>query len=92
MEFRGFFLGCLISRKPSPALAVGIVSIAHLLAHPHYFWQGNWLTVATLLPLLLLWFGWLTLRTRSLWGAYVAHASFNIFAFLPMLGAGVSTR
>ncbi len=86
LEFRGFFLGWLIQRKMAPVLAVWIVAIIHLLAHIHYFWQGNWMTIVTVF-LSLLWFGWLTVRTKSLWGAYVAHALFNISAFFPVIGA-----
>ncbi len=87
LEFRGFMLAWLVSRKTPPVIAIWLVAILHVLAHPHYIWQGSYLNLATAL-LLFAWFGWLTLRTRSLWGAYVAHAASNIFLFLPVIGSG----
>lgn len=89
LEFRGFLLGWL-SRRKSPSMAVVVlVSALHTLAHPHYLWSGN--SVSALWVFLVgLWWGGLTLRTRSLWGAYIAHALFNIFYFLPLLGAGIT--
>lgn len=88
LEFRGFFLAWLLGRKMSPALAVWLTAIVHLFAHVHLFWQGNFL-MAGITLLVFVWYGWLTLRTRSLWGAFVAHASVNIFGFLPTAGSGL---
>jgi membrane protease YdiL (CAAX protease family) len=88
LEFRGFFLAWLLGRKISPTLAVWLTAIMHLFAHVHLFWQGNFLMVCITL-LVFVWYGWLTLRTRSLWGAFVAHTSVNIFSFLPTTGSGI---
>ena len=81
LEFRGFLLGWLSQRKLSPMLAVFLVAILHMLAHPHYLWEGNYISALSVL-LAGLWWGSMTLRTRSLWGAYFAHALFNITYFL----------
>ncbi|OGO63299.1 MAG: hypothetical protein A2Z45_03365 [Chloroflexi bacterium RBG_19FT_COMBO_55_16] len=88
LEFRGFLLAWLISRKLAPTLAVWLAAALHTFAHPHYLWDGNYLSFVSLF-ILLAWFGGLTLRTRSLWGAYLAHALWNISFFLPLLGAGM---
>jgi membrane protease YdiL (CAAX protease family) len=44
------------------------------------------MVVVTLL--VFVWYGFITVRTRSLWGAVIAHASVNIFGFLPSAGSG----
>lgn len=82
LEFRGFMLAWLLSRKVSPGIAIVIAAAVHVLAHPHWFWGGQYYMLVLSL-LVFLWYGSLVVRTRSLWGAYIAHASFNIFGFLP---------
>ena len=88
LEFRGFFLSWTLERGVSPSLAIWLVAVMHLVAHMHLFWQHNWILAGTTL-LLFVWFGSLTVRTRNLWGAFVAHASANIFMFLPTIGSGI---
>ena len=88
LEFRGFFLSWMLEKRVTPVLAIWLVATVHLLAHMHLFWQHNWIMAVGAL-LLFVWFGSLTVRTRSLWGAFVAHASANIFLFLPTIGSGI---
>ena len=89
LEFRGFLLGWLSRRKLPSLLAVILVAVLHMLAHPHYLWEGKYVNALSVF-LMGSWLGSLTLRTRSLWGAYVAHALFNISYFLPLIGAGLA--
>ena len=65
LEFRGVLLGWLSRTKLSPMLAVFFVAILHMLAHPHYLWEGNYISALSVL-LAGLWWGSVTLRTRSL--------------------------
>jgi membrane protease YdiL (CAAX protease family) len=87
LEFRGFFLSWMLEKRISPGYAVWLVAGIHLLAHIHLFWQHNYLMAAVTLGVFV-WYGFITVRTRSLWGALIAHAGVNIFGFLPSAGSG----
>ena len=90
LEFRGFLLGWMVRNRIQPSLAIWLVAIIHTLAHPHYLWQGNYVSFVGIF-FLTAWFGWLTIRTHSLWGAYIAHALWNISFFIPTVN-GVKQR
>jgi len=87
LEFRGFFLSWMLEKRVSAGYAVWLVAGIHLLAHIHLFLQHNYTMVVVTL-LVFVWYGFITVRTRSLWGAVIAHASVNIFGFLPSAGSG----
>lgn len=87
LEFRGFLLGWLLSRKVPATVAIVAAAALHVLAHPHWYWSGEYFMIV-LSSALFLWYGSLVVRTRSLWGAYVAHATSNIFGFLPLVAHG----
>jgi len=87
LEFRGFFLSWMLEKRVSPGYAVWLVAVIHLLAHIHLFLQGNYVMAAVTLAVFV-WYGYTTIRTRSLWGALIAHAAVNIFGFLPSAGSG----
>lgn len=91
LEFRGFLLAWLLKRGFSSGAAIGLQAVIHTLAHSHRIGQGDLLSLAVTL-LVTLWFGSLALRTRSLWGAWAAHLSWNIGILLPELGAGLNVR
>lgn len=91
LEFRGFLLAWLLRRGLSPTAALWLQAIIHTLAHIHRLWQGDFLSLAMTL-LVTAWFGWLTYRTRSVWGAWVAHLSWNLGILLPELGTGLNIR
>ena len=82
LEFRGFMLAWLLHRKISPGIAIALTAIVHVVAHPHWAWSGQYYMLVISLAVFL-WYGSIVVRTHSLWGAYVAHASFNILGFLP---------
>jgi membrane protease YdiL (CAAX protease family) len=90
LEFRGFLLAWLLQRGMAPRNAVLTAAMIHVLAHLHW-WRERNLMMLALSFFLFLWYGSLTVRTRSLWGAIVAHASVNIFGFLPTTGRGART-
>jgi membrane protease YdiL (CAAX protease family) len=86
LEFRGFLLAILLSLRMKPPAAVATQAVFHTLAHIHRAWEGNYLGLVA--PLMLtLWFGWLTVRTRSLLGAWATHFSWNLGIAIPELGA-----
>jgi membrane protease YdiL (CAAX protease family) len=87
LEFRGFFLSWMLEKRVSSGYAVWLVAGIHLLAHIHLFLQHNY-TMVVITLLVFVWYGFITVRTRSLWGAVIAHASVNIFGFLPSAGSG----
>ena len=75
-----FFRGLLLSgfeRRYGPARAVAFSTILFCLAH------GNPVQVPATL-LLGVYLGWLTVRTRSLWPAVLAHALNNLVGFLTL--------
>jgi membrane protease YdiL (CAAX protease family) len=88
LEFRGFMLAWLLGKNVSPGKAIVITVLIHVLAHPHRAWNGQYYMLVLSL-IVFLWYGSLVVRTRSLWGAYVTHASFNIFGFLPTVSHGM---
>ena len=83
LEFRGFLLGWMVHHKMRLSLAIWLVAAIHALAHPHYLLQGNYVFFFAIL-LVFAWLGWVTIRYKSLWGAYIAHAVWNIALFLPL--------
>lgn len=91
LEFRGFLLAWLLARRVRPALALVIVAALATLAHVHRLWAGDVRAVAFTAGLAA-WWTWIALRTRSLWGAWVAHALWNVFVLLPELGLGRNLR
>jgi membrane protease YdiL (CAAX protease family) len=91
LEFRGFFLGWALRRGLRPSWAIGIVAVTHTLAHAHRFWNGDGVAIVSTLAVTL-WWTWLVARTRSIWGAYLAHLVWNVLLLLPELGSGVMIR
>jgi hypothetical protein len=81
LEFRGFALSWALRRGMPAARAIWVIAAVHTLAHWHWFKNGSTgMLLASLL--LFVWFGRIVLRTRSMYGAYVAHAAANITFFL----------
>ena len=76
-----------MSKKVPIPLAIAGTAVVHVLAHAHWVLQGEYAMVAIGLAMFL-WLGYITATTRSIWGAYVAHASWNIFGFLPLIASG----
>lgn len=91
LEFRGFLFSWLLRRNISPRFVILIVAILASLAHAHRFWQLDIRSIAFTIAVNV-WWTWIVYRTRSLWGAWVAHATWNIFVLLPILGSGINTR
>ena len=87
LEFRGFLLALLLRLGVRSPTAVWLQAIVHTLAHTHRLWQGYYLSLVGTL-LITMWLGSLALRTRSLWGPWVAHLSWNVAILLPELGTG----
>lgn len=88
LEFRGFFLGCLVARSVPAMYAVWLVAFVHLLAHLHWFREGNVPMLVLSLALFVL-YGRIAVRTKSVVGSYVAHAAVNTIGFtaLSLIGA-----
>ncbi len=91
LEFRGFFLGWLTRRGVRPWRAIPLVALTHTLAHVHRLWSGDVAALAVTLAVTL-WWTWLVVRTKSLWGAYAAHFAWNVLVLLPQLGSGLNLR
>lgn len=91
LEFRGFLLSWLGKRKLSPVLIVLLVTTLAALAHAHRFWQGDIRSIAFTIAANA-WWTWLVYRTRSIWGAWIAHSTWNIFVLLPVLGSATNIR
>jgi membrane protease YdiL (CAAX protease family) len=87
LEFRGFFLSWLLEKRITPVYAIWLAAVVHLIAHIHLFLQGNYL-MAVVTLLVFVWYGSITVKTKSLWGAMIAHSSVDIFGFLPSAGSG----
>lgn len=91
LEFRGFLFSWLLRRNISPRSVILIVSILSALAHAHRFWQFDIRSIVFTISVNV-WWTWIVYRTRSLWGAWIAHATWNISVLLPVLGSKVNIR
>ena len=91
LEFRGFLLSFLLKLRIHVRAAFTFTVLMALVAHAHRLWHPDLRALAFTLALNA-WWTWLVLRTRSLFGAWVAHASWNIFVVLPELGRGGNIR
>lgn len=88
VEFRGFLLALLLRLGLRPSTAVGAQALIHTLAHGGRVLGGYYISLLVTL-VMTLWFGSITLRSRSLWGAWIAHLSWNMAIVLPQAGAGL---
>ncbi len=91
LEFRGFLLSWFSRRNMAPRIVILVVAVLATLAHAHRFLQFDIRSIAFTLAVNV-WWTWIVYRTRSLWGAWVAHATWNIFVLLPVLGSGINIR
>ena len=85
LEFRGFLLALLLRLGGRVPTAVWLQALLHTLAHTQRLWHGYLLSLVGTL-LITLWFGFLALRTRSLWGPWVGHLSWNVAILLTEFG------
>ncbi len=81
IEFRGFFLGFLKMRGLRSGLSVLAQASLFLLAHHKYIWQQNWVSFIVVFVSALI-FGFGTIRSRTILGAYIVHAASNILIFV----------
>ena len=82
LEFRGFLMSWLRRRNISPILVIMIVTLIAALVHWHRFLQGDVRSIIITIAVNA-WWTWLVYRTKSLWGGWIAHATWNIFVLLP---------
>lgn len=87
LEFRGYLLSAFTTAGLNGKWANLLVASIHTFAHAHYFFQGN-ITSIVLTFAIFLWLGNIVLKTRSLLGAWVGHASYNIILFTFLIGFG----
>ncbi|MFQ6094174.1 MAG: lysostaphin resistance A-like protein [bacterium] len=85
LEFRGFLLFWLFPKKISPTLVILIVALVASLAHSHRLLDFDIRSILITFAVNA-WWSWIVCRTRCIWGAWVAHATWNIFVLLPVLG------
>lgn len=91
LAFRGFVLAWLRAWRLPAQTAIGLTALLHLAAHPHWFWAANLVLIGLSLGLFVR-SGRITLGTRSLVGACVAHSALNLRWFSALLVAGLATR
>ncbi|MFQ6104013.1 MAG: CPBP family intramembrane glutamic endopeptidase [Candidatus Glassbacteria bacterium] len=91
LEFRGFLLLWLMRKKISPTLIILIVALVASLAHSHRFLEFDIRSIVITIAVNAYW-TWIVYRTRCIWGAWVAHATWNIFVLLPILGTSNNIR
>ncbi len=87
LEFRGYFLSAVTTSGVSGGWANLLQAAVHTFAHAHYFFQGN-ITNILLTFVVFLWLGYIVLKTKSLLGAWIGHASYNIALFTFLIGSG----
>jgi len=87
LEFRGYFLSAVTTSGVSGGWANLLQAAVHTFAHAHYFFQGN-ITIILLTFGVFLWLGFIVLKTKSLLGAWIGHASYNIALFTFLIGSG----
>ena len=86
-EFRGYFLSGVTTSGVSGGWANLLQAAIHTFAHTHYFFQGNFASIL-LTFVVFLWLGFIVLRTKSLLGAWIGHALYNIALFTFLIGSG----
>lgn len=87
LEFRGYFLSAVTTSGVNGGWANLLQATIHTFAHAHYFFEGN--TANILLTFVVfLWLGFIVLKTKSLLGAWIGHASYNIALFTFLIGSG----
>ncbi len=77
IEFRDFLLGFLRMSNMRLLRSVFVQSLFFLLAHHRYIWQQDWISFPFVFVSAFI-YGYGTLRSETLLGAYIVHAASNI--------------